>query len=470
MSPDPVVTTLDRFGRFFVNPEPMGLGEVLVDVTIRHPSLDRPRTTKGIRISTRHVDEPIDLTRIVGVGPSLHYVGEIYRRGSDPPQPPPAGTRVEFRRTGGIAIVPSRPIATTQPWGGFAWDVIPSTDGTVVGDLVVHLPEPLGVRVVRGIRMETFEDEPQRFLDSWRVGPSLNYAGEIRFRSGGQGVALADVEVEFRRTGGIRTETDVFRAEVQPWGGFGFRILPVEDGDLRGMLIVDFPDPFGADTIRDIVLSTFNEDGQRFLDSWWVGRSLNYAGEVYIRDAGTQLPLDGATVQFRRTGGIQVSPDTFTVITQPWGGFSLSTFTSFEGEVEGEIVVDLPALRGADTIRGIVLRTFESEEQRFAGRWGAGAQINYAAGVFDSDTGIGIGNVDVRFERTGGIAVEPDTFAVTTAPWGGFAIQVSASEQGEVIADLVVLLQSGPRRISGVRIPTFKSDEFRFLGWYGVRP
>ena len=63
--PDSIETTLDPFGRFLVNPDPLGVGEVIGDLTIRHPSLDGPRIITGIRVSTRHVDEPIDLTQIL---------------------------------------------------------------------------------------------------------------------------------------------------------------------------------------------------------------------------------------------------------------------------------------------------------------------------------------------------------------------------------------------------------------------
>ena len=61
--PDSIETTLDPYGRFLVNPDPLGVGEVIADLTIRHPSLDGPRITTGIRVSTHHVDEPIDLTQ-----------------------------------------------------------------------------------------------------------------------------------------------------------------------------------------------------------------------------------------------------------------------------------------------------------------------------------------------------------------------------------------------------------------------
>ena len=65
MVPDSIETTLDDAGRFLVNPDPVGVGDVIADLTIRHPSLDGPRTTTGIRVSTRHMDVPIDLTQVL---------------------------------------------------------------------------------------------------------------------------------------------------------------------------------------------------------------------------------------------------------------------------------------------------------------------------------------------------------------------------------------------------------------------
>ena len=65
--PDSIETSLDPFGRFLVNPDPLGVGEVIVDLTILHSSLDGPRTVTGIRISTSHVDLPIDLSQVLYV-------------------------------------------------------------------------------------------------------------------------------------------------------------------------------------------------------------------------------------------------------------------------------------------------------------------------------------------------------------------------------------------------------------------
>ena len=65
MVPDSIETTLDDAGRFLVNPDPVGVGDVIADLTIRHPTLDGPKTTTGIRVSTRHMDVPIDLSQVL---------------------------------------------------------------------------------------------------------------------------------------------------------------------------------------------------------------------------------------------------------------------------------------------------------------------------------------------------------------------------------------------------------------------
>ena len=63
--PDSIETTLDAFGRFVIIPDPLGVGDVIIDLTIRHSSLDGPRMINGIRISTSHVDLPIDLSQVL---------------------------------------------------------------------------------------------------------------------------------------------------------------------------------------------------------------------------------------------------------------------------------------------------------------------------------------------------------------------------------------------------------------------
>ena len=65
IAPDSITTTLDFGGRFLVNPDPLGVGELIADVTILHQDLRGPRIIRGIRVSTRHVDEPIDLTQVL---------------------------------------------------------------------------------------------------------------------------------------------------------------------------------------------------------------------------------------------------------------------------------------------------------------------------------------------------------------------------------------------------------------------
>ena len=61
--PDSILTLLDPYGRFFFNPDPLGVGDVIFDLTFRLHGYG-PETVRRT-ISTRHVDDPIDLTEVL---------------------------------------------------------------------------------------------------------------------------------------------------------------------------------------------------------------------------------------------------------------------------------------------------------------------------------------------------------------------------------------------------------------------
>lgn len=350
--------------------------------------------------------------------------------------------------------------------------IMPATQefGEVVGDLTFtheDYPRPFVFRDVR-IRSE-YRDLPIELGGVFILGASLNYAGEIFRRGAPQGFLMEGYEVEFRRTGGLSVTPDTFRVPVQPWGGFSLATEPGGDGTVEGELIVFPPPGFSRDTISSS-MDTYDGSEQRLLGRWGTGPSLDYAVELYRRSAGQQFVMDDVEVQFRRTGGIPVDPDTFVVRTTSWGAFGLHTFAEEEGVLEGEFVVRLPEPRGDQLITGVEIPTFNSDEQRLLGRWGVGEQINYGGILYFKDTGEPVAGVEVRFVRTGGISVQPDTLVQTTTSWGGFAIQLHTEQSGEVMGDLIVMLPPplSPVTLGGIWLATFATDEFRFLASFGI--
>ena len=61
--PDSILTYLDPYGRFFFNPAPLGVGDVIFDLIFKLHGYG-PETVRRT-ISTRHVDTPIDLTEVL---------------------------------------------------------------------------------------------------------------------------------------------------------------------------------------------------------------------------------------------------------------------------------------------------------------------------------------------------------------------------------------------------------------------
>lgn len=434
------------------------------------------RTISDFRVAPRYREEPLDLTGVFGIGPVFrHYINFFLRTGSRF-LPPPTGTRVEFIRRAGVQIAPDRLEALTTSWGAIAFLAVPSQRGTVTGDLIVHLRPPLRPDTTRNFTLPTTEDDNPELYGSVGVGPSLSYILVYRPRGDMSALPLDSVRAEFITEASPSGEPSIAVQAVNPgepqtpltsWGGVQPGLLPLEDGIWRGRMRLHFPGDLPP-LETPLELETFRADSARALEIK-AGPSVNYAIQFYLRSAGRQVDAGNTEVRFERRGGIASFPESFARTTTSWGAITVSTLVTQQGELEGDFIVTLPPPRtGTDTIRGVKIPTFDSEAHGFLGRFGIGGQINYAVGIYDNDTEVGLADTPVRFERTGGINVQPAVFRARTTSWGAFALQLESDEEGEVVGDLVVELASGEVRISGVRVPTFRTDEFRLLGWFGV--
>ena len=299
-------------------------------------------------------------------GPHVTYEGRVVDHFS---KAAVAGTRVEFRRTGGVALERDTLLATTDGEGRFVLRSDVAQGGTVVGDVVVDAPAPYGGYVVRGVEMRSVATGGDgRFLPTWVADPFEDLQWEVRRRSDGQLVRGA--RVEFRRTAGVPVVQQPYVTATDSAGGrFRLRVTSPELGVFRGDLRFT---PAGRNDVwlvPDIGVATLHEDrDSRLLGVMLVGPTLAYDATLQYEDGA---PAAGVEVRFRRTGGLEATPAQLTVVTDVHGRFPLRPVPvdARSGTVVGELQVRAPGAASPFLITGISLPTYEADEVRHLDTW-----------------------------------------------------------------------------------------------------
>lgn len=356
---DSLSTFTDGAGRFVLLPGEAPPGPIAGRVTITHPDFEEPWTFHDVVIDSEHRDGPLDVDRVFSRGPSLNWAGVIVFRNAGG-QTPAADTRVTFQRTGGIPVSPDTFTVTTQPWGGFSLFTRTREEGVVIGELIVDPPPPRSRDTIPEVRMPTYDSGEQRVLKRWAVGEQINHVGLVFVRSAGEWIPADSVQVRLRRVGGIEVETPTSTVATTYWGAFPIKLATDQEGALRLEAEVLLDPPRGPARIEDLEVETFAADSQRVAGRWAFGEQINHA--LVFERQGTGEPVAGVEVEFRRTGGIRVRPDTFTVTTTSWGAAPIQTHTDEEGVLEGEVEVRMP--EGPVLIEGLRLETFAADELR----------------------------------------------------------------------------------------------------------
>jgi hypothetical protein len=151
--------------------------------------------------------------------------------------------------------------------------------GQLTGTLVFHPPDPYPQFVfsVPGVRVYTTQvrGDPTH-VGNWGVGPvrtepHISYVGELFF--GDSGERAADVEVEFRRTGGIAVRPDTFTVRSNAQGRVPFFMEPVGEGEVEGEIEVRPPDPYQPLTVTGLRMQTLiGKDDIRLIGVWSIER------------------------------------------------------------------------------------------------------------------------------------------------------------------------------------------------------
>ena len=170
-----ITARTDAYGRFVFSTDAPGGRTTLGSLTIDGGRAGLFRTIENFPLPPRFRDEPLDLTGVLGLGPTFGYYVLFYLRGTDR-QPIPAGTEVRFARTSGVRITPSTIVHYSQPWGAIALISTPAGAGNVTGDMTVFLPPPLAPEVIADVTLPTTQDDLPVCCITFEVGPSLGSA------------------------------------------------------------------------------------------------------------------------------------------------------------------------------------------------------------------------------------------------------------------------------------------------------
>lgn len=334
------------------------VGDVIGDLVVTHPSLARPSVLPGFRIPLEYRFRVPSPRAAIPVGGQLSYGGQVYDRGTRSGSP---GAFVEFTRTGGIATSQATVSTTAGPTGFFRLDLDPAGYGEVTGTLSIR---PVGRAPVSfpNVRLAVYDSTEIRSLGLFAVGQGWNWAIEL-WRHDSL-VPAKGVPVTFRHTGGVATNPAAFSTVTGSDGRVELR-LPVSDtGTVDGELVVT-PAPGQSYTIRGLRLRTNADDDLHYGGLYGFGPALRYVGEVL--SAG-DLPVVGATVEWRQLSGPPATPNPLLSTTRADGRFPVTLYPSTAGTVVGEVRIRPPAPwpPGTEFTYSLRLDSFETGDLRLA--------------------------------------------------------------------------------------------------------
>src|SRR5690606_3022467 len=171
-----------------------------------------------------------------------------------------------------------------------------------------------------------------------------------------------------------------------------------------------------------------------------------YEASFYHRGSGK--PAAGIEVEFRRTGGIEVTPDTFRVTTDRFGVVKLRPQTGAAGELTAEMVIYPLPPQQPYVIGNLRMRTFvEPRTDSTIVHGGLGPHLPYAGVLVWQGTGEAASDVTLEFRPVAGIEIFPSPFVTTTDSFGTFHLNPLPVNAGTLEGDLLV---RSPAALDGV--------------------
>ncbi|MBA3890856.1 MAG: hypothetical protein H0X64_10000 [Gemmatimonadaceae bacterium] len=307
------------------------------------------------------------------VGPRVVVTGQLVEAMSGAPVD---GVPIRAVVVRGVAEPGTEVVTTTSAGGHWRAEFTAFEAGEVFLDVTVSPPALSEPYVVRGVRVHTVDVRGDaHLLPRWVVNPWFNIHGEL-FLRGTDNDLIMNTAVAFTRTGGAAitgpaVSDGVFRAPTDPHGRvqlFQFAAFPDRLASVVGDLTLTLPAPYGPATVRGVELVPTHE--YRPLGNVYrmaVGPNMDYY--VSVADRVTGETVGGVGVEFRRTGGVVISPETITTSSDAFGWVRLQPRAFGNGDVIGDLTITPPAPYAGTVIRGYRLSTFEDGIGRSLGVW-----------------------------------------------------------------------------------------------------
>ncbi len=438
------------------------LGTVVGTLTVTRPDVPRVARFPGFAVPLDYRYELPRSTGVVNVDGQRTYGGEVLNRGTGQKE---AGGHVEFVRTSGVDISPRIARAVADGRGFFLLALDGSVDGTVVGDLTVRSADGARAATYRGVSFASYDSTNVRNSGLWAFGE--RWAWSVSFWRRDLLEPVGDMPVEFERTGGPPIGPGRIAARTDRDGRFFLTAAVNDTGTVIGNFTLTPPDG-PVRVLRNVRYRTFPSDSVRDGGVLGFGPSLRYVLEVKTNDR--IAPATNVAMEFRRTGGVAITPERISGRSGPDGRFELRPVVTDSGTLIGDLIIS-PAVGAARTIPNIRLSTFDTGELRFGGVFGYGPSLRYAIELWTFAQLGPASNVGVEFRRTGGVAMSPERISSTTGADGRFEIAPSVADSGTVLGEIAVFPSVGPPRIiPNVRLQTFETGDLRFGGVYGFGP
>jgi O-antigen ligase/polysaccharide polymerase Wzy-like membrane protein len=232
--------TTNATGFFLIDMSPASdeaVGDVIGDLTFRPPTA-AATTYRNVHLAT-YDSTFIRSMGLWAYGERWAWTLELWRNDSLKPSP---GTRVQFTRTGGLAISPSTIDGTTASNGRVELRASVLDTGVVEGRLTV-IPTVGPQRAINGIRLRTNADEDLHFGGIVSYGPALRYVGEVLTPDG---APVVGARVLWTQTSGIPATPATLDSTTDKNGRFPLTLYPSADGGVIGRVRVRPPPPWPA--------------------------------------------------------------------------------------------------------------------------------------------------------------------------------------------------------------------------------
>jgi hypothetical protein len=299
-----------------------------------------------------------------------------------------------------------------------------------------------------------------------RTAPLLVASGQIVRAEDGHGVR--DVRVDLIRSGGVGLAADSGSAITDVDGFWRVAIPANAIGSVTADFAVTSPD--ASYRVYGVALRTNTRAGEsNLLDRWVTKPYFPIIAQLHWRGSVND-PVANAAVEFRRTGGVELGGTdpgsaVFSGTTDGRGFVTLasaqsSVFARNAGETVGDLSVNW---QGHTSVTGPVrLRSqYEYHRSNEIIVLGVGPASHWVVQTKNRATGKGQPGVQVRFTRSGGVPITPETGVVVSDSDGNAVIPVRALDSGTVTMDLEVTppAPGASFTLRDVRATTY-ADEF----------